>query len=173
MLHEVVLLVFDDPARAAPAMGELRRVGEDGALSVKRAVEVEREPDGGFRLADDAEDPTVVGTALGAALGALVGAAAGPAGLVLGGGAGMAVGSLLDANEARLSEAVVATAVRHVPPGGTAIVADVDERDPGVLDEVASRTGAAAVRVSRADVEAELAAVEAGTRDREVEGRRT
>ncbi|MDP9389281.1 MAG: hypothetical protein M3Q48_15530 [Actinomycetota bacterium] len=158
MLHSVVLLIFDDPAGAGNAMAELRRLDDD-TVSVKTAVHVERTTDGHVAVHDDA-DVGFLGTALGGALGALAGALTGPVGLVLGAGTGMAAGSLLDANEAGLSEVVVATAMRHVPPGATAVVADVVERDPQLLDAVAVRTGAAVVRTSRLEVEEELAAVE-------------
>ncbi len=156
-MENLVLVTFEEPGRAYQGISELRRLDGQRALTVRSAAVIERAPDGSFRVADDAETIGVTGTAVGGAVGALIGALAGPLGLLLGGMAGVAVGSLADAEEADTAEVLVSTVARRVAPGATALVVDVDEPAPELLDSVMRSLGGISVRWSRQQIEAELA----------------
>ncbi len=157
-MQNIVLLAFHERIAADEAMSELRRLADDGELSVKTAVSVERMPDGRFRVRQDAENVSLIGTGTGGAIGALVGALAGPLGLLVGGATGATLGTVLDADDAGRSELVVSEVMRRVPPGSYAVVADVDEVAPDVLDAVASSRGGSLIRRSWLQVQEELEA---------------
>lgn len=150
----VILVTSEQPQSAYEGMAELHRLDDEGAVSVRSAAIVERAADGSFRVSEDADNVGFTGTAVGGAVGALIG----PLGLLLGGMTGVAVGSLADAEEADTADVLVATVARRVPPGAVALIADVDEPAPELLDSVMSARGGTPVRWSREDVEAELAA---------------
>lgn len=172
MVENIVLVTFGEPSQAYQAMSELRRLGDEGALDVRTAAIVERQADGQFRVPEGPENIGFVGTAAGGAIGALVGALAGPLGLLLGGATGAVVGAVADVDESDVSEVLLGTVTRAVPPGATALVADVDEPAPEVLDTVMAKAGGMVTRRSRFEVEAELQAAEEAARAGEREARR-
>ncbi len=88
----------------------------------------------------------------------------GPAGLLLGGAAGAVVGAVSDADEADASELLLTTVGSRVAPGAPAVVADVNELAPELLDAVVSRLGGEVTRRSRGEVEAVLGAAEDAVR---------
>jgi uncharacterized membrane protein len=171
-VENVVLVTFGEPSRAFQAMSELRRLGDEGALDVRTAAVVERQTDGQFRIPEGSENIGFVGTAAGGAIGALIGALAGPLGLLLGGATGAIVGVVADVDEADASEVLLGTVTRSVPPGAAAVVADVDEPAPEVLDAVMTKVGGTVTRRPKFEVEAELQAAEEAARAAEREARR-
>ncbi len=171
-MENIVLVTFTEPSRAYQAMSELRRLSDEGALGVRTAAMVERQADGQFRVPEGSESIGLGGTAAGGAIGALVGALAGPLGLLLGGATGAIVGAVADVDEADASEILLGTVIHTVPPGATALVADVDEPAPEVLDAVMVRVGGTVTRWSRLGVEAELEAAEEAAQAAQREARR-
>jgi uncharacterized membrane protein len=157
-VENIVLLAFHEQTTADEAMRELRRLADEGALSVSTAVNVERALDGRFQVQEDTEKVGLIGTGTGGALAALVGALVGPAGVLLGGRHRRNPRFVLDADDAGRSERVVSEAMRRVPPGTCAVVADVDEAAPEVLDGVVFDLGDWVVRRSRLRAQEELEA---------------
>lgn len=156
-MENVVLVTFEERSRAYQGISELRRLGDQRAVTVRSAAVIERADDGSFRIADDADNVGFTGTAVGGVVGALIGALAGPLGVLLGGMTGVAVGSLADADEAETADALVSTVATRVPPGASALVADVEEPAPEVLDSVMRSLGGTPIRWQRQNIEAELA----------------
>ncbi len=165
-MDNVVLVTFDESSHAYQAMSELRRLSDEGAVSVTTAAIVERLADGDFRFPEDAENIGLTATAAGGVIGALIGALAGPLGLLLGGATGAIAGSVADVDEVERSEAMVGTLSQRVSPGTTALIADVDEPAPELLDAVMSNLGGRVARQPRLEVEAELESAEREARER-------
>ncbi|HWC11573.1 MAG TPA: DUF1269 domain-containing protein [Acidimicrobiales bacterium] len=163
-MNTVLIVTFDHLSQAREAMSELRRLDGEDAVTIRAAALVVREGDGRFWVPEDEERIGFVGTATGGAIGALLGALVGPVGLLFFGATGALVGSLADAEEADVSEEVLASVTGRVPPGTTAVVADVDEPSPRVVDSVMEASGGRVNRRPRADIEAEVAAAEEAMR---------
>ena len=70
-------------------MTDLRRLAEDGVVSIRAAAVVVREPDGRFWMPEGEKHSGVASTAAGGVIGALLGALTGPARTVLGGAASL------------------------------------------------------------------------------------
>ena len=155
-MENVVLARFGDRIRAEEAMSGLRALADDGQVAVHTAVLVERQPDGRLALVDEGAQRDFEGTLAGGAVGAILGTLAGPAGLLLGGTAGLLVGSLADAGALRQGRLMAGEVSGSVPPGTAAVVADVDEASPEVVDRMVDELGGAVMRWPRAEVQAEL-----------------
>lgn len=159
-MNDVVIVTFDELARAQTAMDALRRLHEDEVVEVRSAAIVVREADGRFSIPEDEEHVGWAGVATGGAIGALLGALVGPIGALLWGAAGALLGSVVDAEDAEVSEDVLTRVVRDVAPGTTALVADIQERAPSIVDTAMTAAGGTVHRRLRADVEEELLAAE-------------
>ncbi|MGH9039246.1 MAG: hypothetical protein ACRDZ3_03360 [Acidimicrobiia bacterium] len=159
-MENVILLTLAEPARALEAMEALRRLSDEGAVTLRGAAIIERYPDGRWRFPEETEELSYQGTITGGAIGGLIGLLAGPAGLLLGATAGLVVGSAAEMNDVEDVETILHAFPRKVPPGATALVADVHEVAPAVVDTVLGTFGAGIERMSRAQAEADIAAAE-------------
>lgn len=159
-MGDVVIVGFKDLAQARQGMSELRGLADAGAITLRTAALVVREPDGRVWIPDDDARVGFAGMAAGGVIGALLGALSGPIGLLLWGAAGALVGSLADAEEAEVTDEVLSSVTDSLLPGTTALVADIDEPAPNVVDAVMEKVGGTVDRRPRADVEAELAAAD-------------
>lgn len=157
---DIVIVSFDQLTQARAAMSELRRLAEGDAITLGTAGIVVREPDGRFWIPEDDARVGFTGAAAGGVIGALLGALTGPFGLLLWGATGALVGSLADAEEADVTDEVLVSVTRSMPPGTSALIADIEEPTFGVVDAAMERAGGRVTRRPRADVEAELAAAE-------------
>lgn len=171
-MENVVLVTFEEPSKAYQGMSKLRRLDDEGAVTVRSAAIIARAADGSFGVREDTDNVDFTGTAVGGAVGALIGALAGPLGLLLGGMAGVAVGSVGDAEEADTADVLLSTVARRVPPRATALVTDVDEPAPELLDSVMLPLGGTPIRWSREEIEAELAAAADALRAAQDEAKR-
>ena len=90
----------------------------------------------------------------------MLGIIGGPLGVLIGGTYGLLVGSMFDLGEAEESESVLGQISASVRPGHTALLAQVSEQSPEVVDTAMARLGGTVLRRSVADVEAEIAAAE-------------
>ena len=80
--------------------------------------------------------------------------------MLVGGTYGLLVGSLFDLGDAEESESVLGQISASVRPGHTALLAEVAEQSPEVVDTAMARLGGTVLRRPVADVEAEIAAAE-------------
>ena len=163
-MENVVIVTFDEPGQAAQALSELQRLDDSRAVDLRAAAVLQRGEDGTWRIADETEDPTFVGTITGGLIGALLGALTGPVGLLLGGTAGLLAGELIDVTEDKEDELILDAMISHVPPAAAALVAEVDEPTTETLDAVMEKLGGQVMRRPRAEVEAELRSTAEATR---------
>lgn len=154
---ENVLLI---PTASAEAGRSVLQVLDDLAaanvIEVRAAAVVERQADGRWRVPEETENITYRGSISGGAVGALIGLLGGPAGMLLGGAAGFVVGSSVEIGDAQEAQTIVQALPRLVPPGTTAVVGDLYERDPVGLDRALLAFGVNAWRMTRAEAEAQL-----------------
>ncbi len=165
-MRSILLVTFREARAAHHAMSGLRQLDADGTIAVRTGALLERQSDGRLRVSEDADNVGLTATTSGGLVGALLGALSGPVGVLLGGAAGAAAGAVSDGDEAAASELLLTTIASRVPPGATAVVADVDEPAPDILDALAARLGGALTRRSRSEVEAKLKAAEDPERKR-------
>ena len=90
----------------------------------------------------------------------------------MGGTYGMLLGSLVDLSAEEEEESVLAAMARAIQPGTTALIAEVTEPTPEVVDAMMGRLGGQVLRRPVAEVEAELVAAAEAARSAEEEARR-
>jgi uncharacterized membrane protein len=162
--YNVISVSFDTDSNAYGAMTALKQLDSQGQLKVEAAAVVERSPDGEVVVKDQVGDVQFEGAATGGFLGLLIGILGGPLGVLIGGTYGLLVGSLADLGEAEDTESVLSQISASVRPGHTALLAQVTEQSPEVVDTAMANLGGAVLRRSVADVEAEIAAAEKAQR---------
>ncbi len=162
--YNVISVSFDSDTNAYGALTALKELGSQGRLNVEAAAVVERGDDGKAVIKDRAGDVEFAGTATGGLIGLLIGVLGGPLGVLIGGTYGLMVGSLVDLGEAEDSESVLSQISASVRPGHTALLAQVTEQSPEVVDTAMAELGGSVLRRPVDDVEAEIAAAEEAQR---------
>jgi uncharacterized membrane protein len=154
--ENVVVVRFTEPSKAYEALSVLKESDADGGIELKSAAVVERMAQGELQIADSADNVGLVGTASGSLIGLLIGVLGGPVGLLLGWGAGALVGGSFDLDRADESDEALSVLGRAIPPGSTALIADVTEPEVELIDAKMDLLGGEVTRRSVIDVVAEL-----------------
>ena len=149
MTENVVVVTGADPRSV---LDTLRALDDAGALELRAAAIVHRDPDGRLTLADETGDAVAFADRH-PRLGALITLLLGPLDTLL---FGNQLVSLFGLSERSAEELAVGHLAQAVPAGGQATIADVDEPDPALLD--AKLAGATVTRRPYADVEREIGA---------------
>jgi uncharacterized membrane protein len=172
----VLVVTFgDDPGNdrnAYQALTDLKQLDSQGQIKIADAAVVTRDADGRLDIKSDVGDDQFVGTAGGGLIGVLIGIIGGPLGMLLGGAYGMLVGSLFDIDDADTTESVLEEISKQVQPGRTAVLAQVTEQSPEVIDAAIARLGGKIMRRPVVEVEDEIAAAEEAQRRAEHEARK-
>jgi uncharacterized membrane protein len=95
----------------------------------------------------------------------LIGILGGPFGILIGGATGLLIGSLFDGSDADETESVLAEISKSIRVGHNALLAEVSEQSPEVIDAAMTRLGGSVLRRPSGDVEAEVAAAEHAQRE--------
>jgi uncharacterized membrane protein len=90
----------------------------------------------------------------------------------LGGTYGLLVGSLFDIDDVETTESVLGEISKQVQPSRTAVLAQVTEQSPDVIDAAMARLGGEVMRRPVVDVEEEIAAAEEAQRKAKREARK-
>lgn len=159
-MENVILVPVQSPGHGRELLESLSRLADAGEIELRAGAIVERHPDGRWHFPEETAQPSYRGTITSGALGALIGLLAGPGGLLLGGTAGLLIGSSVEIGATEEVETILHALPRLVPPGATALVADLYETGPEAVDAAVKTAGASALRMSRIEVERELAAAE-------------
>ena len=162
--YNVISVSFDPDANAYAAFTKLNELGSQGQLNVEAAAVVERGDDGKVVIKDRVGDLDFAGTATGGMLGLLIGILGGPLGVLIGGTYGLMVGSLVDLGEAEDTESVLTQISASVLRGRIALLAQVTEQSPEVVDNAMKELGGSVLRRPVDEVEAEIAAAEEAQR---------
>ena len=161
-MENVLAVTFTDDAKADQALSTLKELDSQGQLDLADAGVVVRGEDGRVDIKDEASggDEGLTGTATGGLIGLIVGILGGPFGILIGGATGLLIGSLFDMDDEDDTESALADISRSVQVGRTALLAQVDEQSPEVIDNALGSLDGTIVRRSLEDVQAEIAVAE-------------
>jgi uncharacterized membrane protein len=175
-IENVVVVSFgDDPkndTNAYQALTDLKELDSQGQIKIAGAAVVVRDADGRVDIKSEVGDTPYEGTATGGTIGLLVGIIGGPIGMLLGGSYGLLAGSLFDLDDASTTESVLADISTQVQPNRTAMLAQVTEQSPEVIDTAMAKLGGQVLRRPVVDVEQEIAAAEEAERNARREARK-
>jgi uncharacterized membrane protein len=170
----MVVSFGEDPendSNAYQALTDLEQLDSQGQIKIAGAAVVTRDLDGRIDVKSEVGNDPYVGTASGGAIGLLVGIIGGPLGMLLGGTYGLLVGSLFDIDDATTTESALGEISKQVRPTRTAVLAQVDEQSPEVIDTAMARLGGNVMRRPTSEVEQEIAAAQDAQRKAEREAR--
>ncbi|BDA64172.1 DUF1269 domain-containing protein [Actinomyces capricornis] len=167
--HIFAIATFPESSKAYEALSELRQAAGEDRIGIDAAVIAKRDTNGHLSFAEGEDNVIGGGAVTGGLVGTLIGVLGGPLGMLVGWGAGALVGSYSDADRADHVDTALGEISQHLPAGATAIVAEVEEVTPEVLDTIVTSRGGAVLRRDAEEVVDELEAAEAAaeTADRE------
>ena len=174
--HNVLVVTFgenpENDKNAYRALTDLKQLDSQGQIKIAGATVVTRDPGGRVDVKSEVADDPYVGTAGGGLIGLLIGIIGGPLGMLIGGTYGMLVGSLFDIDDVETTESVLGEISKQVQPSRTALLAQVTEQSPEVIDAAMARLGGEVMRRPAVDVEEEIAAAEEAQRNAKREARK-
>ena len=171
----LVVSFGEDPENdknAYQALTDLKQLDSQHQIEIAGAAVVSRDIEGRVDVKSNVGDVPYAGTATGGMIGLLVGIIGGPLGMLIGGGTGVLFGSLFDIGDVESTESVLGDISQDVRPNRTAVLAQVTEQSPEVIDTAMARLGGQVMRRTVADVEDELAATQKAQRKAEHEARK-
>ena len=173
--NNVLVVTFgenpENDENAYQALTDLKQLDSQDQIKITGAAVITRDDDGRVDVKSDVGEDPYVGTASGGVIGLLVGIIGGPLGMLLGGAYGMLVGSLFDIDEVDTTESVLGEISKQVEPTRTALLAEVTEQSPEVIDAAMARLGGEILRRPAVDVEEEIAVAAEAQRKAEDEAR--
>jgi uncharacterized membrane protein len=161
----VIAVGFEKDANAFEALTRLKELDSQRQIELGGAAVVERAENGEIVNKDQIAENKLSGIATGGIIGLLIGILGGPFGVLIGGATGVLVGSLFDVDDADETESVLAEMSNSVRVGHDALLAEVSEQSPEVVDAAMARLGGTVLRRPAGDVEAEVAAAEHAHRE--------
>ena len=161
-----------DDTNAYQALTDLKQLDAQHQIEIAGAAVISRDLDGRVEVKSEVGTDPYLGTASGGMIGLLVGIIGGPLGVLLGGAYGALVGSLFDIDDVETTESVLAEISKRVEPTRTALIAQVVEQTPEVIDSAMARLGGEVMRRPSAEVEQEIAAAEDAQRNADREARK-
>ena len=175
-LDNVLVVTFgEDPENdknAYQALTDLKQLDSQGQIKIAGGAVVTRDLDGRVDVKSEIGNDPYTGTAAGGMIGLLVGIIGGPLGVLLGGATGVLVGSLFDIDDVETTESVLSDISKQVHPTRTAVLAQVTEQSPEVIDTAMARLGGEVMHRPVVDVEQEIAAAQEAQRKAKREARK-
>jgi uncharacterized membrane protein len=172
----VLVVTFgEDPENdknAYQALTDLKQLDSQHQIKITGGAVVTRDLDGRVDVKTDVGSDPYTGTATGGMIGLLVGIIGGPLGVLLGGATGVLVGSLFDLDDVTTTESVLSDISKQVHPTRTAVLAQVTEQSPEVIDTAMARLGGEVMRRPVIDIEQEIAAAQEAQRKATHEARK-
>jgi uncharacterized membrane protein len=168
----VIVVGFADDSTAYQALTTLKQLDSQGQIKVVDAAVVTRGEDGRVQVKDEVGDDSYVGTASGGLVGLLIGILGGPLGVLIGGATGLLLGSLYDMADDDDTDSVLGEVSKTIEVGRDAVLAQVVEQSPEVIDTAMARMSGTVVRRSVYDVEDEIAAAQEAQREAKKEARK-
>jgi uncharacterized membrane protein len=162
--HNVICVSFPADNDAYAALTALKELAGQDRVGMEAAAVIERGEDRALAVKDSTGSFDYAGTASGGLIGLLVGIIGGPLGVLLGGTYGLMVGSLFDLSDAEDTESVLTEISKSARAGHTALLAEVTEPTPEIVDATMLQFNGTVLRRPVADVEAEIATAEEAQR---------
>lgn len=170
--HNVIAVPFVERSNAYQALSELKGAGLEGRVEVLAATIVTRDEQGRLETPEGGDAVAGEATWGGGLIGLLIGVIGGPIGMLFGWTGGLLVGGAFDIRRADQSDSVLGEISRFIPPGGTAVVAEVNEYATEVVDKLMTEQGGIVHRRPAEVVLAELEATEDAYREAQKEAER-
>jgi uncharacterized membrane protein len=170
--ENVVVVSFADDHAAYEALTNLKQLDAQGQVEIVAATVVTRAEDGHVEVKDEVGDESFAGTASGGLVGLLIGILGGPLGVLLGGATGLLIGSLYDMTDADDTDSVLSDVSKTVQTGHNAVLAEVVEQSPEVVDAAMQRLSGTVVRRPVYAIESEIASAQEAQREAKKEARK-
>lgn len=154
-MERMLVVVFDNEAKASEGVAALRQLELEGSLMAYAGAVVVKEADGTARV-KELDDIGPIGGLVGTSVGSLIGLLGGPAGLVIGAVSGLTLGSLGDLHHARVGEDFILDVDKSLAPGNVAIIAEVDEGWTAPVDTRMEALGGTVLRRALWEVDEEI-----------------
>ena len=149
-MDKMIVTIFNDEASAYQGVKALTELDVEGSLTLYASAVITKDAKGAVSIKQSADDGPL-GTVLGMATGTLIGLLGGPVGLALGAATGTLAGSLYDIAQLGISDDFLAEVSRHLSPGKTAVIAEIDEEWVTPLDTRMEPLGGIVLRRARAE----------------------
>jgi uncharacterized membrane protein len=162
----------ENDKNAYQALTDLKQLDSQDQIKIAGAAVVTRDLEGHVDIKSEVGDDPYTGTATGGLVGLLIGIIGGPLGVLIGGATGVLVGSLFDIDDVETTESVLGEISKQVHPSRTAVLAQVEEQSPEVIDTAMARLGGEIIRRPVVDVEEEIAAAQEVQRKAKREARK-
>lgn len=162
----------ENDKNAYQALTDLKQLDAQDQIKIAGGAVVTRDFDGHVGVKSEVGDDPYTGMAAGGTIGLLVGIIGGPLGVLLGGATGVMVGSLFDLDDVETTESVLSEISKQVQPTRTAVLAQVAEQSPEVIDTAMAQLGGEVMRRPIGEVEAEIAAAQEAQRKAKREARK-
>ena len=159
----------DNDANAYQAVTELKQLDSQDQIEIVGAAVITRDADGRVDVKSEVGNDFYMGIASGGTIGLLLGILGGPLGMLLGGTYGALAGSLFDIDDVVTTESVLGEISKQVRPTRTAVIAQVTEQSPQVIDTAMTRLGGEVTRRPVFEVEQEIAVAQDAQRQAERE----
>jgi uncharacterized membrane protein len=149
-MTSLIVASFPNEAQAIAASHKLVELESHGAITVYEKAILKKDTNGETAaLQTDTSDG--LRTIAGLALGGFVGVLAGPVGLVVGMISGTATGALLESRYINFSDDFISKVDKQLQPGTVAIVGEIYESNPAIVDNALESLGA--ITIFRSDVD--------------------
>jgi uncharacterized membrane protein len=150
-MNRMLVVVFDNEAKADEGKNALLQLDDEGAISVYAHATLAKHADGTITVKKE-DDFGPFGTLAGTELGTLIGMIGGPTGLAIGAAVGLLGGSMVDLNNFRIGDDFIDDVTKKLLPNKFAVVADVDEEWTTPVDMRMERIGGIVFRRALSDV---------------------
>ncbi len=150
-MTNLVVISFASEGQAIDASHKLVELESFGDITVYEKVIVKRDSNGDTAVLET-DSSNGLRTLSGMALGTLIGALAGPVGLLVGIVSGTLTGAALESRYFDFSEDFISKVTNQLQPGTVAIIAEIYEENPALMESALDRFGAT---VSRSNVDYE------------------
>ncbi len=159
--HNAIVVSFADSSNAYQAFSTLKNLAADERIVLVGAHLVTRDQNGRLSIPEGFDTEGDSGLVGGGLIGLLIGILGGPIGMLFGWTAGMLIGGGSDVQRQDRTAGLLTDLSNSIPPGGTAIVAEVEEfTPPEVLNEAMGALGGVILRRPAEQVLAELEVTE-------------
>jgi len=126
VMDRMLVVVFDNEAKAYEGKRALVQLDREGSISDYASVVLTKHADGTATVKEE-DDSGPIGTLVGTSLGSLIGLLGGPAGLAIGSAVGLLAGSTADLDNARIGDDFIDDVTKQLLPNKVAVVAEIDE----------------------------------------------
>jgi uncharacterized membrane protein len=152
-MERMLVVVFDEEKKAYEGMAALRRLEQEGSLTVYARAVVVKQADGATSTRQfDSGFP--IGGLVGTSVGSFIGLLGGPVGVALGAASGIALGALFDLDNARVGGDFVEDVSKSLTVNKAAVIAEVDEEWTTPVDSRMEALGGTVLRRALTEVRA-------------------